>query len=126
MKLHNLTNYTKPILVISLILVSAIAIGTIIPTIYADHGEDGVTKTLNASNEVSFRDISNLSDGDIVLSSDTTTSSELTFTVTDPDANLNSAGIEVILSSVTSTTSVDNETEFSLTETSADSGTFVD
>jgi len=72
MKLHNLTNYTKPILVISLILVSAISIGTIIPTIYADHGTDGVTKTLNASNEVSFRDISDTSsDGDIVVSAET-------------------------------------------------------
>jgi len=92
------------------------------------HGEIGITKDLTGgvTNQISFRDAFNGERQSATVNIDTSTikAGFITVIVEEEDKNLDSTAIEVILSSATSTTSGNAETQFSLTETGPDSGIF--
>jgi len=89
------------------LFISVVAVGFLIPLVDAAHppGKDFVTRTLpSATNEISFRDISNTAETSSTISVDTSTAASgfITITVTDADANYDTEGIDVVLSSVIS------------------------
>ena len=117
MKANNSTNLVKSIFFVSVLLIGSL--GLLMPLVDAAHpaGKDSVTKVLTtgAVNEFSFRDISNTAmqtdaDGNSVSTVTLTAGFNgiqvfYTITVTDADANLDLEGIDVVLSSMTSTSS---------------------
>jgi len=125
MNVHSHTHFAKAVFFVALIATSVVTL--LIPTIDAEHGTDGITVPLtNGTNQISFRDISNTNPHSFNATADTSTTSAgfITITVTDVDANLKLTEADVILASATSTSSGSVATEFSLTETLVDSGTF--
>jgi len=124
---HN--NSTKPIFLASIIVISIVALGLLIPTAYAAHppGFDNVTKFVESPLVVpgqifSIRDIDNPLD-QVNTTSIQIIGSTVLITVTDPDANLDSGGIDkvlAILNSTSDTTGIETELE----ETGVDTGEF--
>jgi len=125
---YNFTS-AKSISLVSVLVLSIISVGFLLPQVTADHGEDpGITKSLDAgiSTIVSFRDTTNVLLQSVTLSVDTSTikAGFFTIVVEEEDANLDSTAIDVILSSATSTSSGLDEATTSLSETGPDSGVF--
>jgi len=127
MKPLDLRNCAKPIFVISLIALSFIALGLLIPSVSASHGEDGITQPLGVGAQtISFRDATSILLQSSILTVDTSeaSSGSITINLEEPDANFDANTIQVVLSSVTSTTSDSVEAIVELTETGVDTGTF--
>ena len=136
MNTHNHTNLEKSIFFISLFVISIITLGLFTPIVDALHpvGFDSITKSLDTgTNTVSFRDITNIAsqtdaDGNSVatISFDASTAIQgfITITATDADANLDTSEIDLVLSSITSTTSGASKATAILTETGVNTGTF--
>ncbi len=128
MKLLNLRNCAKPIFVISLFALSFMALGLLVPSVSASHGEDGITQPLGvgADQIISFRDVTNILLQSSTLTVDTSeaSSGSIIINLEEPDANFNATTIQVVLSSATSTTSDSVEAIVELTETGIDTGTF--
>ena len=131
MKGHNFT-ISKSISLVSILVLSIISVGFLLPQVIAEHGVDpGITKSVIAdSNIVNFRDSTNVMLQSSTVSVDTSTIKAGFFTiiVEEEDSNLDSTGIDVILSSATSTASELEEGQpqaiTSLSETGPDSGVF--
>jgi len=109
MKSYNFKISAMSISLVSILALSIISVGFLLPEVIALHGEDpGVTKSLMAgSNIVSFRDSTNMLLGSSTVSVDSSTIKAGFFTiiVEEEDSNLDSTAIDVILSSATSTSS---------------------
>ena len=130
MKIKNSTNFAKSIFFIAIISVAAF--GLLAPVIEATHppGSDSVTRTItDGDNTIDYRDITNLVDqADAPATTDIDTSNLrqdfFTIEVTDPDANLDTSGIDLVLSSASSTSSGEKKATAILTETGVNTGMF--
>jgi len=151
MKIKNSTNFAKSIFFIAIISVAAF--GLLAPVIEATHppGADSVTRPItDDDNTIKYRDITNRVDQVIdpvspgtcdegytfnpdtnkcesgSSSVDTSNLREDFFTVevTDPDANLDTSGIDLVLSSASSTSSGEKLATAILTETGVNTGMF--
>jgi len=123
---YNFTS-AKSISLVSVLVLSIISVGFLLPQVIADHGEDpGITKTLDAgiSTIVSFRDTANVLLQSVTLSVDTSTTNAGFFTVIvqEEDSNLDSSAIDVIFSSATSTSSVLDQAITMMFEIDPDTG----
>jgi len=110
MKKFNSDLSFKSITVVSIVALSLISMGFMLPQVIAEHGEvTGITKPLDAdaTNIVSFRDTTNLMMHSLTVSVDTSAikAGFITIIVQEEDANLDTTAIDVILSSATSTSS---------------------
>jgi len=131
MKGYNFT-FPKSISLVSILVLSIISVGFLLPQVIAEHGVDpGVTKPLGiGANIVDFRDTTNVMLQSSTVSVDTSTiiARFITIIVEEEDSNLDSTAIEVIFSSATSTASELEEGKpkatTSLFETGPDSGVF--
>jgi len=111
------------------ILISIIAVGFLPLVVDAAHppGSETVSSpVVIGSNIVSFRDSTNIMLQSSTISLDTSSvkAGFVTIIVQEKDANLDSSGIDVVLSSATSTSSGSEKATVELSETSEDSGTF--
>lgn len=139
MKIPNYNNSAKPIFLASILVISIVTLGFLMPSVHAEHppGFDSVTKSVDAGFDAvtggddifSIRDISNPLD-QVDANGDTlsTTSIEIvgktvTITVTDADANLDSGGIDKVLAKLNST-SFPAGVETELEETGDNTGIF--
>jgi len=113
---------------VSILALSLISMGLLLPQVIAEHGVDpGITKPLDVGpNVVDFRDTTNIMLQSSTLSIDVRSikAGFITIIVEEKDANLDSSGIDVVLSSATSTSSGSVEATVELSETSEDSGVF--
>jgi len=109
MRSPKFTNSAMSISLVSILVLSIISVGFLLPQVIALHGQDpGVTKSLMAdSNIVSFRDSTNMLLGSATVSVDASTIKAGFFSiiVEEEDSNLDSTAIDVIFSSATSTSS---------------------
>ena len=124
---HNFT-LSKSISLVSILVLSIISVGFLLPQVIADHGVDpGITKSLTAGSQIiNFRDTTNTNPQSSEVSVDTSTTRAGFFTiiVEEEDANLDATAIDVILSSATSTTSGSDEATTTMPETGPDTGVF--
>jgi len=129
MNIPNHNNKAKPIFLASIIVISIVALGFLIPTADAAHppGFDSVTKSVDVKfaaigDVYSIRDTSNLLD-QVNTTSIQITGSNVLITVTDPDANLDFEGIDKVLA-ILNSTSDPIGIEAILEETGDDTGIF--
>jgi len=108
------------------LFVFAIIFGGVLINIGGEH--ESLTKTLTpASNTIEYRDLSNTAISTSTVSTDKSNylpGDTVTITVTDDDANYDPLDFDVVLSSMTSTTSGSVAASAILTETGLNSATF--
>jgi len=129
MSKQNFSIDQRPVFLFAIILASIFVVGFFPSIVDAAHPpeNDSVSKSLVAgSNIVSFRDITNIMEQSSAVSVDSSTikAGFITIIVEEKDANLDSTGIDVVLSSATSTSSGLEKVTIELTETGVNSGTF--
>jgi len=136
MKYTNLTPSSKKIFAISSLVLSIAVIGLFSPMVYAEHGANFRTELIQPGSEIlTFRDSTNILLQSSTLSLDSTTikAGFITIILQEEDANLQSApafagefptGVEIRLSSASSTSSGQETVQVELTETDANSGLF--
>jgi len=132
----NNSKLAQAIFFVTVIALSAVAFGTF-DEVEARHTESpsvadpGYSQALDdGTNLLSYRDSSNTSPQDPdsiipVIDISQINGGFVTVTISEDDSNLDDLGIDVIFASMTSTTSGDDEQEFTLTESSVNSADFV-
>jgi len=119
MKIPNRSQFAETIFFISILVLSAVAIGTF-DEIYARHTESpnvadpGFSKALvNGTNQLNYRDVSNNSPQvqgptdpiePLILPSNIGPNTSVTVSITEVDSNLDATGLDKIFANITSTT----------------------
>jgi len=134
MNWKNNVHFTKPIFLALILGFSILSVGLFVPMVLAAHpaGNDSVSRDLVVgANTIAIRNINN-PNGQVDANGDSIATVSVNFLefgkatlkVTDADANLDSEGIDVVLSSLTSTTSGTAKAETQLFEDGPNTGTF--
>jgi len=126
MEIKNISSKGKLIFLVSILAISLVTLNVLQP-VDARHSDEGFAIDLVAgTNQISFRDSSNSNPQTHSVSLDTSTGKAgfVTITVVEEDSNLDFISADVILASLTSTSSGNDETVVILTESGADTGIF--
>jgi len=120
---HNFSKSSKIIFVLALFVLS-FGVFEIFENIFATHNTITKTFTSGIDKMISFRDIGNTDPTVRSISVDPDTTIELTITVIDDSADIDTGTLDVVFSSATSTTSGAAAATATLTETGVNTGEF--